>query len=807
VEEFLQRANQMRTFIRLGLCAGLLMVASCGQPQDSAKDQFISLSHARGLFNLGQLKEAQSEVAAVLKSDPKSSEAHFLEGEIAERSGETQAAISEFVLADALGPGSENGRLAAARLLLRERAYRLAGEWIARCLADRPSDRPMRAYRALLELRLGESRKARFDAEAVLSENKEDSVANGVLAEEALLRKNPADALIKIAAGLSKSPTDSILLRLKAQALLQQQFSDKAIEIYQALIVAEPKNSEYRGELAGLFAQSSAPDRGERILRDGVALVPESIDMRMQLVTFLVRRGNGMLAVDELIAGIKLAPESPNYDIALANFYIQENDFDAAKAILDKALIRLQSGAAHDVVRLAVARLLFLRGDIDAASNIIDTLLKTNSANDEALALRGQIKLKNRDPAAALTDFLSIATRQPANPRVFDFLANAYLQNDQNKEAIAALKRLLSLRPSDMETVQRILDVQRSFGDLDGGRRLVDEFVSRYPDSVDGRILQTRLAIQSKDWTSVETGLARLRDMGVLEQIAVKLWAEMKEAQGLHAEAASLYKKLLVSRDSSTLDISAARSFEQTSAAAGQASQAIELLASFSDKVGEADQGAYDLIFASLYERLGRFDKADAAINSAIQKLPGSPAPYLQRALILAQRQHITDAVAFLDQGIAAGIPAELLLLSRASIQSADGRIDDAISTYRQILKLSPKSPIAANELASLLSDYRPFDQQALRDARDLLWTNAVFKTPAILDTLAWIEYRLGDFQAARKLLVKANADTSPLSELRYHYGATLIALGDRSKGKTIIGATLGEHYRGRDDAEKLLND
>jgi tetratricopeptide (TPR) repeat protein len=136
-----------------------------------------------------------------------------------------------------------------------------------------------------------------------------------------------------------------------------------------------------------------------------------------------------------------------------------------------------------------------------------------------------------------------------------------------------------------------------------------------------------------------------------------------------------------------------------------------------------------------------------------------------------------------------------------------DGQIDRAIETYRDVLRTNPKSAIGANELANLLADQTPLDKTALLQARDLLQKNALFKNPAMLDTLAWSSYRLGDFKKAKELLELANADRSSNPQLRFHYGAVLIALGENVKGQGIIKNTLNDAYPGRSEAEKLLKD
>ena len=65
-------------------------------------------------------------------------------------------------------------------------------------------------------------------------------------------------------------------------------------------------------------------------------------------------------------------------------------------------------------------------------------MIKAKPADDEMLAVRGQLMLKEQNPAGAIQTFLSIAGRQPANADVFVSLAEAYLRNDQRKEAVAA---------------------------------------------------------------------------------------------------------------------------------------------------------------------------------------------------------------------------------------------------------------------------------------------------------------------------------------------------------------------------------
>jgi tetratricopeptide (TPR) repeat protein len=792
-------------FICLFVCANLMLLTGCTKRADSGKTASAALINAQKLYDAGQLQSARLEIETAIKADPKVSDAHFLAGQIAERSGDPQTALGEYVGADATGPGTEKARLAAAALLLRVHAYKLAEEWIARCLADRPSDKAMKAYRALLEQRLGDDRKARADAEAILADNTGDLVANAVLAEEALRRKDPAGALIKIEAGLSTNPSDKALLQLKALAFLQQALPEKAIEVYNVLVAADPTASDDRVVLAELLAKSSGVEQGERVLRGGVDAAPGSIDMHMQLVAFLARHRDQKAVVGELLAAIAAAPESTAYDIALADVYARDNGFVAAVKILNDATARTRSEPARAAAKLALARLLMAHDAAAAAGAVLDTMLKAKPGDDEALAVRGQLRLQEQNPAAAIQDFLSIAGRQPANASVFSALAEAYLQNDQRKEAIAAFKRVLSLRPSDPGALRRIVDIQRDFGDVLDASRAIEEFLAHNPVSIDARAMQIRLAIQGKDWTAADGALAHFSEIPGADQIAVELDAEIKEARGLYLDAADLYRRLVIRKQDGRFEVSAARAFVRTSIAGGQSLQAIDALARFVANVAPADLAFCDLMLANLYDSLGQADKTQALVETAIQRAPANPAPYLQQAAAFARKKDIAKALAFLDRGIAAGVAKESLLLARAEIQNADGKIDGVIATYRDLLRINPRSAIGANELANLLADQEPLDRDALRPARDQLQKNALFKNPAVLDTLAWSDYRLGEFEKAKQLLNLANAEQSSNRQLRFHYGAVLIASGETMKGRKILEDTLTDSYPGRNEAEKIL--
>ena len=795
----------MNVSFRFVAVATIALLGNCTKESGPDQTGSVALEKARHEFEAGQYTAAQNQIEVSLKASPRSSDAHFLAARIAEKLDDRQTALNEYVAADATGAGRSDGRYAAADLLLRMRTYNLADEWIARCLAERPRDRTMKAYRALLAERVGDSRKARAGAEAVLSEDSADVVANAVLAEQSLRRADPSQALTKIDAGLSKSPSDRNLLQLKAEAFLQQHKPNAAIEAYRSLAAADPTSAEYRAGLAELVGQNGSVAEGEQVLREGIAVAPGSANMRLQLVSFLARHRDRASAVTELRSAIQASPGTTVYDVALADLYAEQGDLDVAAGVLRAAITRTAQGPTTDAARLALARLQLARDDVAGAQAIIDALIKSRPTDDQVIAVRGQIFLKQRNADAALRDFLAIAARQPANARIFAFLAEAYLLNDQVTEAVAAMKRGLSLSPTDVEALRRVVEVQSGLGDVAAAARSVEDFLSRNPDSAAARSMQIRLAIQNKDWISAETALFHFKSDAQSEQLTAQLTAELREAQKRYPEAADLHKKLLVRKGSDTVDVSEAQAFVRTAAAAGQGVEAINVLTQLNQSVATVDRVAYELAIATLHQSLGQGDAALALVDSAIKRTPASSASYLQKAGLLVQRNDLAGALTALESGRAAGAPAEPLLLMRAKLQISNGQLANAVATYRELLRLDPNSPVIANELTNALADQDPIEKGALKEARDLLQRNAIFKPQAIADTLAWAAYRLGEVQRARDVLGKVRADLSPNPQIRFHYGAILIALGETTKGESLIKTTLADAYPGREEAGRLI--
>ena len=125
----------------------------------------------------------------------------------------------------------------------------------------------------------------------------------------------------------------------------------------------------------------------------------------------------------------------------------------------------------------------------------------------------------------------------------------------------------------------------------------------------------------------------------------------------------------------------------------------------------------------------------------------------------------------------------------------------------RRIIQLNPGSPVAYNTLGYFLAD----STDRYEEAYDLIKRAIELAPddPAIIDSLGWVQYRLGLYDEARENLDRAY-ELFPDHEVAAHLGEVLWALGERSQARSIWRTALeiqpdSEHIRST--MERLTSD
>jgi tetratricopeptide (TPR) repeat protein len=180
------------------------------------------------------------------------------------------------------------------------------------------------------------------------------------------------------------------------------------------------------------------------------------------------------------------------------------------------------------------------------------------------------------------------------------------------------------------------------------------------------------------------------------------------------------------------------------------------------------------LRIAGLFARLGRVDEGLQQLEVLAEKQTSWPLrvkAYLAQGEILASKQRYAEGLEMYSRALQQKPDDADLLYARALMAEKVDRIDITEADLLKLLSAQPENANALNALGYTLADRT----ERLEEARDYIKRAAelVPDDPAILDSLGWVSYRLGNMQDALKWLGMAFERLED-AEIAAHYGEVL---------------------------------
>ena len=174
-------------------------------------------------------------------------------------------------------------------------------------------------------------------------------------------------------------------------------------------------------------------------------------------------------------------------------------------------------------------------------------------------------------------------------------------------------------------------------------------------------------------------------------------------------------------------------------------------------------------------------DQARQSFMAAIAKQPSSVIGYKALSDLYVSQKNYDAAIQTIRDGLKQQPDNLMLHLALAGTLEASGDFDGAIAENESLLAKDPTSIIVINNLASLLADHRT-DKTSLDRAQTLAASLQGSPLPQLKDTVGWVDYRVGNYNAAAPLLEAAVKAMPTLPLIHYHLGMTYAALGQQDK-------------------------
>lgn len=327
----------------------------------------------------------------------------------------------------------------------------------------------------------------------------------------------------------------------------------------------------------------------------------------------------------------------------------------------------------------------------------------------------------------------------------FAVLFKALMAQAQPTEVIAILQPFVRANPESMDArlaLARALVVERRFEEALSEFKVV---LARQPANPDVIYAVGLLSMQMRDFELAEIQFKRLVDTNYAEANLVRTYlAQMAEEKKDFKSAAEWYAS-----------VTPGTHYMPAQARAAQ-----------------------------LTARQGDFDGARAILQKA---RPADEAAQVQlivaEGALLREANRNEEAYRFLDKSLQ-GRPNEPELLYETAL-AADriGKFDVAEQLWQKLIKVKPDHAHAYNALGYSLTErgVRLEEAQQLIDKALALLPD----DPFILDSKGWVQFRLGDKQAALATLQKAFSKR-PDPEIAAHLGEVLWALGRQDDARKV---------------------
>jgi tetratricopeptide (TPR) repeat protein len=776
----------------------LFAVAACGGAEER---EARHVDRGKELYQQQEYEKARIEFRNALKINPGNVEALYHVALIHERNANWRGAMGNYAKAVQQDPRHLPSQVKLGQIYLLGNTMDKAEEQARIAAEIDPKDPSVLLLQASIALRKDDRASARARTEEAVAVDPNSVDAASMLAAVELRDGNPEKALQILDAAIAANPKN-VQLRLIKIKVHGQRNEVAAVEgVYRELIEIDPENMTYRTQLARIYAAKDNVNEAEALLRDTVGQGIGGKDAKLVLIDLLAQRRSFEDAEKELKALVEAEPGETAFAFKLADLYNTNKKPDQAEAVLRKVIEREGTNPGGLTARVGLARLILNKGDQPQAEALIAEVLKDDPSNSDALMIRARLELARGNHQGAIGDLRTVLRNSPDSIPALKLQADAQFQAGQVELGIDTLQRLVQLEPRDADLRLRLATMLAQRGNRPAALKLLEEASK---DSATPQILGARAAllIDQKQWTEAEAIIAKLRETPDNQRLADTLQGGYYQARGNHAAAVDAFKRAL-EKDPSSAEILSA--ITRSLLAQQKSADALAFMRE-QTRTNPQNAAAQNLL-GELLTVQNETDAARVAFLDAVAAQPRWAVPYLNLARLYTRLGQPQNAVDITRRGLAEDPKNSGLMLAMASALEAAGDFQSAIDIYDRMLQANADMEVAINNYGALVADFRPKDQASVQRALTLAKRFETSTNPLFVDTLGWLQYRVGDLAQARVNLERAVKLRPDLPQLQYHLGMVLRDLGENALARQVLERAVvdGASYPGIDEAKAAL--
>ncbi|MFS0828763.1 tetratricopeptide repeat protein [Pseudomonas phoenicis] len=445
-------------------------------------------------------------------------------------------------------------------------------------------------------------------------------------------------------------------------------------------------------------------------------------------------------ALDTALLWAKNDPDNLEAQRAAAIQLARAGRYDESMASMEKVL-QAKGDTHFDFLALSAAET--DQSTRDGLLQSFDRLLNKHPANGQLIF--GKALLLNQDGKSE--EALELLESHPAQDgEIAPILLRARLLQtlERGDEALPLLRGAIRDNPEDKRLR---LTYARTLVELDRIPEAKAEFVSlvqQYPEDDDLRYSLALVSLENQDWDEAEGYLQELVERDANADAAHLNLGRIREQRNDPQAALREYALVAPGPDYLAAQLRQA----DILIANGRAREASRLLAEAREAQPDSAIQLY-LIESEAYSNNDKTTQADQVLQQAIQRYPDDLNLLYSRAMLAEKRNDLAQME----------------------------------KDLRAILTREPENAMALNALGYTLADRTTRFDEAKRLIEKAL--SITPEDPAVLDSLGWVNYRMGNLDDAERALRKAFERLSD-PEVAAHLGEVLWANGKRREARQV---------------------
>lgn len=452
--------------------------------------------------------------------------------------------------------------------------------------------------------------------------------------------------------------------------------------------------------------------------------------------------------------------------------------------------------------------------ELEAQLINVDLLLKTEQVSSCLPYIQQALKINKKEAINTLipefqdaplntqrkllTAIKTLPSSQQSSP-VFLLLSSVLqFQTDSKEEAMTSINQALTQEPTWAQAIAIKTDFLVHNHQNEEALQFTADKAASYPDNAMIQLIDAEMLIKAHQNTAAITKLEQLTKIPEMRGIAFLSLAQLA-LQDQKTDEASRYLK------EATSDPAQANSAYYLLAEIYQFEHKPELAIKAYQQVSDGEYYVTSQLRASAL--LASSGKNKQALHNLaeikIQNMEQARQVVLLQVELLMNMHKYPAALNALNKALAA-MPDDIpLLYARGMLANTMNDNIQAEKDLKKIIKLDPKQATALNALGYLLISSPSRHQEALNYTNQALAISP--NNPAILDTMGWLQYHLGNYNSALHYLELAHKlDNDAL--ITAHYGATLWILGNKTEAQKVWQEGL-QKFPGNPDLQQVMKE